>query len=492
MSENNINEYEALNNENTQQPQEVVGGVDEQPNVYYRSEPQQVHCTPDPQAGYNSWQNQPYDTSPDVKKTKKVKKAKDDKPKKPRSGHAGLIAGVVAAALVVGLGSGFVGSMLANGIGTGQFSLPSGLTSSAAPTETSENAVTNSVPHIEDSPATAAPLNESKINDDTNSELLTTEELYAKVKDSVVVLYNYQQPQGYNEPVKVGVASGVIFTADGYIITNAHVVDGAVKMTALVNDPDEPDKTHEYEAEILGSDSASDLAVVKITRDEPFTYAKLGNSDTVRVGQDVCALGNPNSLTSSLTKGIVSGLGRAAYSGSNYGCSSIQIDAAVNVGNSGGGLFDMYGNVIGIIDYKLMYTSSGTALENIGFAITINEAKPIIEDLMSIGYVTNRPGLGINGEMLGDYAAYMYGYPSTGLRVTYIDEEMPVAKSGLRVGDVIIEINGIEVTSMTDVQNEISNHNIGDTVELVVLRASEVGNIKEVNITAELAEIKLA
>ena len=129
------------------------------------------------------------------------------------------------------------------------------------------------------------------------------------------------------------------------------------------------DNTKEYEATVVGSDTYSDLAVLKISRDDPFEYATLGDSDTVRVGQDICVLGNPKQLLNSLTKGIVSGLGRASASNSAYGTSTIQIDAAINSGNSGGGLFDMYGNVIGIIDYKLVSNTSAS-IDNIGFAIT--------------------------------------------------------------------------------------------------------------------------
>ncbi len=449
---------------------------------YYRTEAQ---------TGYSSWQNRPFDNAAaddgKHKKTKKIKAEKKPKEKKSK-GRAGFAAGIIAAALIVGLGSGMAGSMLAN-----RLSIGSGDGSSTLAPTSSESRPINNVPSLESSPATATPLDKDKIEDTENQQLLSASELYAKVRTSVAVVYKYTNVRGYDEPVKTGLASGVVFTSDGYVITNAHVVDGAAKLTVVIFDSYDSDSSHEYEAEILGADEASDLAVIKITRDEPFDYAKLGNSDALRVGQDVCVIGNPvnNTLASTLTKGIVSGLERGSLTGSAYSCKSIQIDAAVNGGNSGGGLFDMYGNVVGIIDYKITYTLDGSVVENIGFAITINEAKPIIEDLMTLGYVSNRPGLGINGEMLGDYMAYMYGYPSNGLRVTYIDESMPVSKSGLKVGDVITKINDVEVTSMSDIQNEISNHSIGDTVELTVLRANEIGNIKEQKVTVELAELKL-
>jgi len=416
-----------------------------------------------------------------------------NKPPK-KNGKGALVAGIIAAALVVGGGAGFAGTVLGNSInatipfasssdGTSQGeSADSGSESTIAAPSTTLNT---------SSTATAAPLDESKINDSSNSTLLNAEELYEKVKNTVVLVYNYQRQTGYAEPVKYGSGSGVVFTSDGYVITNAHVVEGADKMTVVAPDYKNPDNTKEYEATVVGSDTYSDLAVLKISRDDPFEYATLGDSDTVRVGQDVCVLGNPKQLLNSLTKGIVSGLGRASASNSAYGTSTIQIDAAINSGNSGGGLFDMYGNVIGIIDYKLVSNTSAS-IDNIGFAITINEAKPVINDLMTKGYVTNRPGLGINGEEISEYSAYMQGLESGGVYVTYISKDMPVAKSGLKVGDIISKVNGTAVTSVTDIQNIIAELNIGDTVELTVYRAGATGRYTTKTINVELAEIELS
>lgn len=416
-----------------------------------------------------------------------------NKPPK-KNGKGALVAGIIAAALVVGGGAGFAGTVLGNSInatipfasssdGTSQGeSADSGSESTIAAPSTTLNT---------SSTATAAPLDESKINDSSNSTLLNAEELYEKVKNTVVLVYNYQRQTGYADPVKYGSGSGVVFTSDGYVITNAHVVEGADKMTVVAPDYKNPDNTKEYEATVVGSDTYSDLAVLKISRDDPFEYATLGDSDTVRVGQDVCVLGNPKQLLNSLTKGIVSGLGRASASNSAYGTSTIQIDAAINSGNSGGGLFDMYGNVIGIIDYKLVSNTSAS-IDNIGFAITINEAKPVINDLMTKGYVTNRPGLGINGEEISEYSAYMQGLESGGVYVTYISKDMPVAKSGLKVGDIISKVNGTAVTSVTDIQNIIAELNIGDTVELTVYRAGATGRYTTKTINVELAEIELS
>ncbi len=410
-------------------------------------------------------------------------------PKKKGGSKTALVAGIVAIALVVG-----GGAVLGNSINaTIPFASSSDGTSQgeSADSGSESSVVAPSTTLNTSNTATAAPLDESKINDSSNSTLLNAEELYEKVKDTVVLVYNYQRQTGYAEPMKYGSGSGVVFTSDGYVITNAHVVEGADKMTVVAPDYKNPDTTKEYEATVVGSDTYSDLAVLKISRDDPFEYATLGDSDTVRVGQDVCVLGNPKQLLNSLTKGIVSGLGRASASNSAYGTSTIQIDAAINSGNSGGGLFDMYGNVIGIIDYKLVSNTSAS-IDNIGFAITINEAKPVINDLMTKGYVTNRPGLGINGEEISEYSAYMQGLESGGVYVTYISEDMPVAKSGLKVGDIISKVNGTAVSSVTDIQNIIAELNIGDTVELTVYRAGATGRYTTKTINVELAEIELS
>lgn len=413
-----------------------------------------------------------------------------DTSKRKSGGKVGFAAGIISAALLVGGLAGFGGTLIGSQLGImtsvsgeadNNSSDTSKETSSIVPPSSTLDTSTTGTPN---------PLDENKINDKTNSSLLNAEELYEKVKDTVVVVYNYQRVSGYTEPVKYGSGSGVVFTSDGYVITNAHVVDGATKLTVLAPDYSDSENTNEYEATLIGKDTYSDLAVLKVEREEPFEYAKLGDSDTVRVGQDICVLGNPKSLMNSLTKGIVSGLGRASIYNSAYGTSTIQIDAAINSGNSGGGLFDMYGNVIGIIDYKLI-SNTTTTIENIGFAITINDAKPIINDLMTKGYVTNRPGLGINGEAISDYSAYLQGLESGGLYVTYISEDMPVAKSGLQVGDIICKVNGTSVSSISEVQNIIGELNIGDTVELTIYR-SVGGRYTTKKVNVELGEIELS
>ncbi len=341
----------------------------------------------------------------------------------------------------------------------------------------------------------------------------TTTELYEAVNDTVVLIkvytstsyddyysyydyyFGYGDPDDYKEeekdkePIYSGYGSGVVFTDDGYILTNAHVVDGAEKLVVVVNDYDEAGVTYEYEATVVGSDASTDIAVVKISRDEPFVAATIGDSDSLKVGQDVCAIGNPGvtgdvMFEHTMTKGIISGLNRVSLS-EGYSLSLIQTDTAINSGNSGGGLFDMYGNVVGVVNSKIVTDT----YEGIGFALTINEAKPIMEDLLNYGYVKSRPVLGIITVELNEYRAELYGVKiSKGLLVSDIREDAEAAKSDLRISDVITKINGVNVETVADVQTIISKFKAGDTVTATVARMNDSGKLDSVDVDIVLSE----
>ncbi len=340
----------------------------------------------------------------------------------------------------------------------------------------------------------------------------TTTELYEAVNDTIVLIkvytrntydnyysyydyyFGYSDPDEYrkeedSEPVYSGYGSGIVFTQDGYILTNAHVVDGAEKLVVEVNDYNEAGVTYEYEATVVGSDSSTDIAVVKIARDEPFVAAKIGDSDSLKVGQDVCAIGNPGvtgdvMFEHTMTKGIISGLNRVSLS-EGYSLSLIQTDTAINSGNSGGGLFDMYGNVIGVVNSKIVTDT----YEGIGFALTINEAKPIMKDLLNYGYVKSRPVLGIITVELNEYRAELYGVRiSKGLLVSDIREDAAASKSDLRISDVITRINGINVETVADVQTIISKFKAGDTITATVARADVNGELKSIDVEIILSE----
>lgn len=336
----------------------------------------------------------------------------------------------------------------------------------------------------------------------------TAEELYEVVNDTIVLIniyasqqssyssyYDYyfgyggEKPDQKSEPVLSGYASGIVFTEDGYILTNAHVVDDAERVEVIVNDYEDSESTHTYEAEIIGSDTSTDIAVIKISRTEPFRTAKIGDSDSLKVGQTVCAIGNPGvngsvMFTHTMTQGIISGLNRISLS-TGYSTSYIQTDAAINSGNSGGALFDMYGNVVGVVNKKIVYDT----VENIGFAITINEAKPVMEDLLSYGYVKSRPVLGITTIELNEYRAQAYGTKlSKGLLVTEIRQDAAVSKSELRLSDIITKINGKNVETVTDVQGIIKNMKAGDKIKVTVAREKENGTLDSVELEIELSE----
>ena len=394
-------------------------------------------------------------------------------PPKRKKTSTGLIVGIIIAAIAAGSISGFGGSYLASRLdgdrpaaveGDKTDSTPPVQAEDDKPEETSPTTTEYVKPEIEVNSDLTSLENTVTINTTTE---YTYQELFERVNESIVIVKNYvSSSDGYK---LYGTGSGVIFTTDGYVVTNAHVVQSCSKVSVVVSDGYSDDE--EIEAVLVGSDSATDLAVLKISREQAFTAAALGDSSRLNIGQEVCAIGNPAGLNKTITNGIISGLNRYSSEG-GYELSSIQTNAAINPGNSGGGLFDMYGNVVGIVNSKLVSTSSATTLENLGFAITINEAKPVISDLINFGYVKGRPTLGITTLAVNEYTAQLYGLSATGLLVTEIREDAPVAKSGLRVGDVITAVNGTAVASVAEVQAITKGMSAGDTITVTVSRTS--------------------
>ena len=396
-------------------------------------------------------------------------------PPKKKKTSTGLIVGMLIAAIAVGSLSGFGGSLLANklssdtaitqGGGDNNSSHPEGTTTTSTEEETPTTTPEYTKPETEVSSDLTSLDNTVSINTTTE---YTYQELFARVNESVVEVKNYILKN--DSYTLYGEGSGVIFTTDGYVVTNAHVVEGSAKVSVVVSDAYSDNE--EIGAVLVGYDSATDLAVLKISREQPFTAAALGNSDTLQVGQEVCAIGNPAGLSKTITNGIISGLNRYYSTEVGYELSSIQTNAAINPGNSGGGLFDLYGNVIGIVNSKLVSTSTSTSIENLGFAITINEAKPVISDLINYGYVTGRPVLGITTIAINEYTAQLYGLAATGLLVTDIREDAPVAKSDLRIGDVITAVNGTRISTVSDLQVILKGLSAGDVVTVTVSRTS--------------------
>jgi len=314
-------------------------------------------------------------------------------------------------------------------------------------------------------------------NDDvvTQDGKLTTEQVAEQVSPSVVGILCYSS---YNTVTPSSSGSGIIMSKDGYIVTNAHVVKDAVGISVRLEDGTE------YTAKLVGSDSKTDLAVIKIDGTN-FDFAEFGNSDQLKRGEMVVAIGNPGGmdLYGSVTVGYVSGLNRILDESDAYSLHLIQTDAAINPGNSGGALVNMYGQVVGINSSKI----AATEYEGIGFAISINDAKPIIESLIENGYVKNRVKLGITVTELTDTLANMNNVPK-GLYIRSVIKGGSMDGTGAMVGDIITHINGNRVESYNDLQNELKKHTPGEQVNVTLYRRLSTTTNRTVDVTVTLQE----
>ena len=307
---------------------------------------------------------------------------------------------------------------------------------------------------------------------------LTTEQVADLVSPSVVVITTeqvvYSQWSWYGQnQVESGAGSGVIISSDGYILTCAHVVDGASTITVTIGDKD-------YTATLVGEDTTSDIAVIKIDADG-LTPATVGNSDGLKVGQSVMAVGNPlGELGGTVTGGMISALNRSVTiqgSSSVNTMSLIQMDASVSPGNSGGGLFNMNGELIGIVNAK----SSSSDAEGLGFAIPINDAIKVAQELLENGYVTGRPYLGITYLAVEDaQTAAQLGVNAYGVYVVEVVKGGPAEKAGLQAGDRIVSVDGTEIASKDDLGTLMQKHAAGDTLSITIARE---GQMQTVNVT---------
>ena len=307
---------------------------------------------------------------------------------------------------------------------------------------------------------------------------LTTEQVADLVSPSVVVITTeqvvYSQWSWYGQnQVESGAGSGVIISSDGYILTCAHVVDGASTITVTIGDKD-------YTATLVGEDTTSDIAVIKIDADglPPTT---VGNSDSLKVGQSVMAVGNPlGELGGTVTGGMISALNRSVTiqgSSSVNTMSLIQMDASVSPGNSGGGLFNMNGELIGLVNAK----SSSSDAEGLGFAIPINDAIKVAQELLENGYVTGRPYLGITYLAVEDaQTAAQLGVNAYGVYVVEVVKGGPAEKAGLQAGDRIVSVDGTEIASKDDLGTLMQKHAAGDTLSITIARD---GQMQTVNVT---------
>ena len=306
-------------------------------------------------------------------------------------------------------------------------------------------------------------------------KVLTIPEIAEQVGPSVVGVINKTtvQPQKYYDPfsgryyyssgdgstdgqtVEQGSGSGIIFQDDGYIVTNQHVIDGASEISVILNTGDE------FTAKLVGQDTKTDLAVLKIDPGSTkLTAATLGDSTTVQVGETAVAIGNPmgQEFSGSVTSGIISAVNRTMNI-DNRTYNLLQTDAAINSGNSGGALINQYGEVIGINSVKL----STTGVEGMGFAIAISEAKPIIAS----GYVTGRPLVGIGIKDTG-----------YGLFIGSVSEGSGAAEAGLKVNDMILEVDGQKVSSTEEVNEIRDKKKAGDYLTFKILRDGETMEVQ--------------
>ena len=307
---------------------------------------------------------------------------------------------------------------------------------------------------------------------------LTTEQVADLVSPSVVVITTeqvvYSQWSWYGQnQVESGAGSGVIISSDGYILTCAHVVDGASTITVTIGDKD-------YTATLVAEDTTSDIAVIKIDADG-LTPATVGNSDSLKVGQSVMAVGNPlGELGGTVTGGMISALNRSVTiqgSSSVNTMSLIQMDASVSPGNSGGGLFNMNGELVGIVNAK----SSSSDAEGLGFAIPINDAIKVAQELLENGYVTGRPYLGITYLAVTDaQTAAQLGVNAYGVYVVEVVKGGPAEKAGLQAGDRIVSVDGTEIASKDDLGTLMQKHAAGDTLSITIARD---GQMQTVNVT---------
>ena len=294
------------------------------------------------------------------------------------------------------------------------------------------------------------------------SKVMTPAEVYAANVNSTVgittsVATNYW---GY-QTTSAASGSGFILSQDGYILTNYHVIEGSSAITVTCYNGDA------YEAALVGYDESNDIAVLKVDVDG-LTPVILGKSGKMNVGDSVLAIGNPlGELTFSLTTGTVSALERQVTMSNGVTMELIQTDCAINSGNSGGALFNLYGEVVGITNAKYSSSSSGASIDNIGFAIPIDDVRSIVESIIEKGYIS-KPYIGVSVTDVSK-ETQMYGLPA-GAAVQNVTEGSPAAAAGLQAGDIITEVDGQTVSGSSGLVDIIGASHVGKVLNLRVYR----------------------
>jgi serine protease Do len=297
-----------------------------------------------------------------------------------------------------------------------------------------------------------------------NTDSMSVADVAAKVGPAVVgIVSKVPQSSIFGTNYATASGSGFIISEDGLIATNNHVIEGAKDITVMLSNGESKKAT------VVGADATSDLAVIKMESGKYYS-SSLGSSGDLRVGDRVVAIGNPlgQEFAGSVTVGYVSALNRTVTTG-NKTMNLIQTDAAINEGNSGGPLVNLQGEIIGINTLKM----AATGVEGLGFAIPMDEAKPIINDLANYGYVKGRPVIGLTGRNITSEAAKYYGYPE-GIFVEAVTEGGAAQKAGIRRGDIITHFNNERIKSMEELNAKKNKLKAGDTVSIELDRSGEI------------------
>ena len=298
---------------------------------------------------------------------------------------------------------------------------------------------------------------------DTGKEMTAAEVYAANVNSTVGITTSITTNYWGFQTTSAAAGSGFILTEDGYILTNYHVVENSSSITVAMYNGDT------YDATLIGYDESNDVAVLKVDA-EGLSPVVLGDSDNLNVGDSVVAIGNPlGELTFSLTAGLVSAKDREVTLSNSLTMDLIQTDCAINSGNSGGALFNLYGEVIGITNAKYSSSSSSStaSIDNIGFAIPINHVLSIVKSIIEKGYIS-KPYVGVSVSDVNQQTQ-LYGIPA-GAAVQAVSDDSPAAKAGLQAGDVITSVNGTEITGSSDLVNLVSEAAIGDMLTMTVYR----------------------
>lgn len=375
---------------------------------------------------------------------KAQREPKPKKEKKPvtRGALAAILVVSVLCSSMLGIGGGYLAANMSNNSSSGTDSLNVSKSDSASSSYASSTAA------------------------------LTTTEIVKKTADTVVEITTEQVTTGSfsQQYIQKGAGSGVIISKDGYIVTNYHVIDGASKISVTLRD-----KTEYTDVKVVGTYEAGDIALLKVTAKKDLAYATFGDSSKLSVGDYAVVIGNPlGQLGGTVTDGIISALDREVTI-DNETMNLLQTNSEISPGNSGGGLFNGNGELVGIVNAK----SSSDSVEGIGFAIPINDVQDVLSDLKKYGYVKGQIDLGMSlSDVSSTAQLWMYGTSQTGVYVTSVNSGSNAESVGFRSGDIITKVNGTEVKSTAELNAIIKKLKVGDTATFGVYRGNQSGTIK--------------